>query len=1542
MIRFLCLCSFFLVTSFVFPQSLANYTSIRNTGITYSSISASGNSFPSWRNTGTATQDDNRSDFTNIGFDFWYRGTRYTRFCVSTNGFIDFSPSTDDGGPLADDFGYDNTAFTNSNPPAGTWPAIAPFYDDLTAQGGTAALGTSIKYLVSGAAPNRTLTIEWINMAVYLNTTPSLNFQVQLMEGTGQVIINYGVMNTGTKVFSYSMGMNIDGLPTLSNLKALQTVNTNVFSNNQANNLSAMPAANSQYILTSPLPSSAPGSLSFSAITSGGMTLNWTNLCTNEVGYVIYNSTDGTNYSFVSQTAANATSAIISNLLPNTNYFWRVYSVTEGYLSAPLSGTQATIPGQNKISTGSGNWGAATTWTPSGVPTPGDNATIANGHVVSINVNANCNALTVGQGAAATLQYLGSTPRILTTNSVVTINSGAAFNVNTNSNVTHSINIRGGNIVNNGIINFFTDGNSRVNASFVYGGNVNYTGTGTINNFNNISLSLGTSNTNTLDIAVPSFSAATNFLTLTNGTFKISSTNTATLTPFSAAANISQSTGLCLNAPNITCNTGANVTLIGNITLANGTLNIGNAANEDLIVNGGDLSVSSGVLNVSGKLYTPGINSLCSFNQSGGSIIVPTLGSTNTTNAPFQITGVGSTFNMSGGAVIIPREGGSGAQDLGFINTGASGSVTGGTLQLGTATTPAGQTLNVNSSLPVGNLSINSANVTAKLITNTLSIINNLTNTGAVNSNSLNISIGGNWLNSGAAFVPGNAMVTFSSNLAQSIVHAGGELFNHLVFSGSGIKTFSNSITANGNFSINTGSSVDVGVASNSLAIKGNYLNNGTFNARLGLVHFNGTTAQTLGGSSITNFYDITLGNSAGASLTGAENLLGTLTLTTGVFDTNSQIFTMVSTATASARIAEITGTGDITGNVTVQRFAPGGTTGWALFGTPISSPLTLNDWDDDMAISCPTCPDGSAGGFLSIYTYDENAPGLYDAAAAYIPLSTINDPIIAGQGYWVYFGNGQFTTTDITIDVTGTVRKFNYNIPLNYTNFGSPADDGWNLVHNPYPSPISWSALKGATANVDNAFYVYNPDLNAGAGGFASFVNGVSSPAVGSGGVGNTIPMSQGFYVHSTGATALNGTEAIKVAGNPTYLKSSSAASANPLVRLTLNGVFGFKDETVLYLETGATDGFDIGYDAYKLRGQDPFAPIIALRKANDDFQINGVAPISGNFTMPLKTITGYTGTYTISASSFSTFPSGACIHLYDKFTNITTDLKTNNYIFNLSDTTTVARFDLNITLNNLTVASTVNQPSCSNINGGYIIAAPLTGGPWNYYWTSGGSPVKTTLNKTSSDTLGFLNSGNYDVEINTVGMCDNKNLSYQVNAQLLPVAQFNSIDTLDLNQSLSITFNNTSSDAISYFWDFGDGVGTSTNVSPVYFYTAPGTYTVMLISTSNTGCNDTAYKVITVTATITELGSNGINPADLIVKTSSDNEFVFEQTFSETQSLNFRLYDTQGRLLVNYGTLTASKIQLPVNLKSFAAGIYLMNITTGSERRVVKLPVK
>jgi hypothetical protein len=1528
-----------------FSQTLVNYSSVRNTGLTYTSISGSGTTFSSWRNTGANSQDDNRSVFTPIGFDFWYLGVRYTQFSASTNGFIDFSSSTDDGGPQADDFGFSNVAFTTANINNSTRPAIAPFYDDLTTQGGVDPIGTSIKYLVSGTAPNRTLTVEWINMAVFGNVSPSLNFQVQLLETSGIIRINYGVMNAGNHTFSFSMGLNgvtISNTPTAAQLKMLQTVNGNTFNNTVQNNLSLMPAANSQYVFTPVLPTPVSGNLTFSGVSQTGMTLNWSNWAGNEMGYVIYNSTDGINYSFVTQTAINAINSAITGLNPSTTYFWRVFAVTEGALSTALTGTQATLGAGNKISLTSGNWNTANTWTPNGVPTAGDNVTIANGHLVLINTNAVCNALTVGAGTGSTLQFSGAA-RTMTVNNNLLVNPNAVFQVDPNSNTTHQLTVEG-NIANNGTLSFSVDVNSLCNLTLSSFTTQVLSGNGA-NRFNFIIQNTGSSRNNFFDISCRTFSAPVNFLTLNSGTFRLSTTDPVNITPFAAATTISNICGLWVNAGNAIVSTGAGLTLSGGITVSNGTLNIGNAADEDLFSDGGEVNLSNGALNISGKYYSTGINNISNFSISGGTLTVPTSGSSSTADAPFQVTGVGSEFDMTGGLVVIQREGGSGAQDLGFINTGASsGIVSGGTLQIGNALTPTGQTININSIAPIGNLVINSPNANAALNANSLQVINNvLLSSGSLNDNGLTLGIGGNWTNNGGTYVNNSGTVIFNASASpQSIFKSGGESFNNLQFTGLGLKTFSSAVTAKG-FTISNGASVDVSPSNHQLNLSGSFFNSGSFNSRNGTVLFNGTTLQTIGGSSTSDFYNLSQNNPVGSSLSTSVNLLNVLSISNGTFNTNGQNFTMVSTASNTARVAQITGSGDILGNVTVQRFALGGTTGWAFLGTPISSALTLQDWDDDIFISCSNCPDGSAGGFLSIYTYNEAATGLVDAPAAYVPLSGITDPITFGKGYWVYLGNGQFTTTDITLDVSGTLRKFNQTIPLTYNNYGSPADDGWNLIHNPYPSPISWTALRGATANLDNAVYVYNADLNAGLGGYATFVNGISLPAIGSGGIGNEIPMGQGFFVHSTGATALNATEAIKVNSNPVFLKTTAQSNPNlnpaPQLRLKLKDQAS-RDECVIYIENNASNGFDKTYDAYKLTGTDPSAPSIALLKDTVLFAINGVPSVNGTFSTDLKVTSGTSGHYSISASDFVGFPQGACLRLFDKYTNSTHDLRSGDYSFWHDDTTNAARFTVNIELQTLSVNVAVTAPSCQQVNGGLLIAQGNSAGPWHYIWKNANNQVlQNHSNQAGADSLKNLPGGLYILEMSTIGACDAYAGTFTLPVVQVPQANFVCVDSVNLDSNPQIQFSNTSINSSTYFWKFGDG-NNSNQQSPFHVYTLPGVYRVELICESETQCIDSTSKQILVYSKYTnkpELEKN----TGIVIYALGDKAFNIALPEQISGELVFELSDGLGKPIWRQTHTHHENSVYPLQLNTVADGVYYLKITSRSFSQTQKLVV-
>ena len=61
------------------------------------------------------------------------------------------------------------------------------------------------------------------------------------------------------------------------------------------------------------------------------------------------------------------------------------------------------------------------------------------------------------------------------------------------------------------------------------------------------------------------------------------------------------------------------------------------------------------------------------------------------------------------------------------------------------------------------------------------------------------------------------------------------------------------------------------------------------------------------------------------------------------------------------------------------------------------------------------------------------------------------------------------------------------------------------------------------------------------------------------------------------------------------------------------------------------------------------------------------------------------------------------------------------------------------------------------------------------------------------------------------------------------------------------TVHFQNTSSGAIGYSWDFGDG-NQSVLANPTHIYTDTGTYTIRLIATAPTGCVDSFFNTITI----------------------------------------------------------------------------------------------
>jgi Secretion system C-terminal sorting domain len=417
---------------------------------------------------------------------------------------------------------------------------------------------------------------------------------------------------------------------------------------------------------------------------------------------------------------------------------------------------------------------------------------------------------TTSIGGNLTLSGTASTTTVvgLTITGSVAINGSATWN-NT-ANVAISI---GGNLsVAAGAT--FTQGTGLV--TFTGATSNTVTNTGTIAFGGGINVDKGTSQANVIDFQGP-ITMLAGGLTLTNGTFKLSSAST--ITAFTVDPNFGATAQLWCNGGTIQGGS-TSVTYSGAIQVTAGTLNIGTSASHYLFPKGGSLTISGGALNVTGPLSdspaggATGMN----FNISAGTCTVATA-TGSTADYPFLIQTSGtilSQFTMTGGTIVIQNSTSlSGfSTNAGYYNHVTGGTFSGGTLQIGNASTPASSIIEIDSTVPIFNLTINSSNVMASVknylaVAPSITVTNNVTiSSGTLNANSSNVSVGGNWTNNGT-FTNNYGTVTFNGTTTQTVGGTSPTTFNNMTLSGTNTVSFSVATTIGGTLTQNAGAVIN-------------------------------------------------------------------------------------------------------------------------------------------------------------------------------------------------------------------------------------------------------------------------------------------------------------------------------------------------------------------------------------------------------------------------------------------------------------------------------------------------------------------------------------------------------------------------------------------------------------------------------------------------------------------------------------------------------------------------------------------------------------
>jgi len=247
------------------------------------------------------------------------------------------------------------------------------------------------------------------------------------------------------------------------------------------------------------------------------------------------------------------------------------------------------------------------------------------------------------------------------------------------------------------------------------------------------------------------------------------------------------------------------------------------------------------------------------------------------------------------------------------------------------------------------------------------------------------------------------------------------------------------------------------------------------------------------------------------------------------------------------------------------------------------------------------------------------------DTYGSYIKDPAFIVPVAAGYAVWAKVNprtvvfRGEANTGNI---LSGVLQK---------------TKNGYNLVGNPYPSPIDWEAMD--KTGLSSTIWVWNGSQ------YATYTAGIG----GTNGGSRYLSMGQGFFVQTlTENNVVSFTNNVRVAA-PVNLKEMMAETDN--VRIKISGG-SLSDECIVAFRPGASNGYESGRDAEKRYGSPDYPQIYTLAE-NTKLTVNILSTDERKDSIPFVAEVPYNGTYTLTIRN-----TGKTRYaLYDKKLDYTTE---------------------------------------------------------------------------------------------------------------------------------------------------------------------------------------------------------------------------------------------------------------------------------------------
>jgi len=444
---------------------------------------------------------------------------------------------------------------------------------------------------------------------------------------------------------------------------------------------------------------------------------------------------------------------------------------------------------------------------------------------------------------------------------------------------------------------------------------------------------------------------------------------------------------------------------------------------------------------------------------------------------------------------------------------------------------------------------------------------------------------------------------------------------------------------------------------------------------------FAGGGNQSTGALLPRSVRNLTVNNGATLTLTNPVNVAQVVRLQRGNITQGTQNNRRLLLRSTAAGTALIDNTGGVVNGTvgSMQRLITGGATGTAYrhYSSPVAS-MTFDSLRTggfvpvvNTAYNTSATP-GTTLPFPTVFGYDQGrlatvASNYGDFDKGWFSPAALTSTMTRSQGYTV-----QAPASTRAVRFTGT---FNTGAQASGTlSRGTAADAGWQLLGNPYPSPLNWSTVTAAQRpGMDAAIYVFQ-STGQYAGTYRSYTNSIGeSPLVEAG---------SGYFARvtaagTTGSVSLTNANRVTTFGTQNAF-GRTAADLRPQLQLRVQGA-DLADATYLYFENGASPAVDAEYDAVKL--PNPSGLSLGTLAGATPLAIQGLAPLTGKaeVVLPLALAAPAAGSYAFEVADLANFV-GEAVYLRDTETGTQQVLTAGSrYAFTLaSGTAATGRFAL------------------------------------------------------------------------------------------------------------------------------------------------------------------------------------------------------------------------------------------------------------------------